>query len=344
LEIGYTWGGGAETHQLDMAANITCKNCGTVIEISEALSESIVATERLKYQKIELDLRKKANELEEKNRNIELVMQRQLDLERNTIRLKTAEEIAESQRLKDLEKDKMINDLKKSLEDAQRKATQGSQQLQGEILELDLESTLKSLFPMDQITPVAKGVLGADISHTVKSPLGSDCGVILWEIKRTKTWSDSWIGKLKEDLRSAKANIPAIVSDVVPETAKSGIGFVEGIWITTSKMAPALAMLLRKSLLDTARERATLSNQKEKSALLYSYVTGHEFSQNVEMMLETYKEMQEQITRERMAMERSWKLRETQVQKLMSGVSGVYGSLQGIAGPALQNIKQLELD
>ncbi len=171
MEIGYTWGGGAETHQLDMAANITCKNCGTVIEISEALSESIVATERLKYQKIELDLRKKANELEEKNRNIELVMQRQLDLERNTIRLKTAEEIAESQRLKDLEKDKMINDLKKSLEDAQRKATQGSQQLQGEILELDLESTLKSLFPMDQISPVTKSVLGDDISHTIKSPL-----------------------------------------------------------------------------------------------------------------------------------------------------------------------------
>lgn len=207
-----------------------------------------------------------------------------------------------------------------------------------------LESTLKSLFPMDLITPVAKGVLGADISHTVKSPLGADCGVILWESKRTKAWSDSWISKLKEDLRSAKANIPAIVSDVVPETAKSGIGFVEGIWVATAKMAPALAMLLRKSLLDTARERAAMSNQKEKSALLYGYVTGHEFSQNVEMMLETYKEMQELITKERMAMERSWKLRETQVQKLMSGVSGVYGSLQGIAGPALPNIKQLELD
>ncbi len=328
----------------NMAANIICKSCGNVIEISEALTESIVATEKSKYQKIELDLRKKANELEEKNRTMELSMQRQLDIERNNIRLQTAEEIAETQRLKDREKDKMIDDLKKSLEDAQRKATQGSQQLQGEILELDLESTLKSLFPMDTITPVAKGVLGADISHTIKSPLGSDCGVMLWEIKRTKSWSDSWIGKLKEDLRSAKANIPAIISEVVPESAKSGIGFIEGIWVATAKMAPALALLLRKSLLDTARERASLANQKEKSALLYAYVTSHEFSQNVEMMLETYSEMQEQITKERMAMERSWKLRESQVQKLMSGVSGVYGSLQGIAGPALQNIKQLELN
>lgn len=321
-----------------MAANIICKSCGNVIEISEALTESIVASERAKYQKTELELRKKANELEEKNHNFELTLQRQLDEERQKIRLKTAEEIAQTQRLKDLEKDKVINDLKKSLEDAQRKATQGSQQLQGEVQELDLENTLKAAFPTDIIEPVAKGILGADVRQIVKSPRGNDCGSILWESKRTKAWSDGWTAKLKEDLRSSKSNIPAIVSDMLPEEVKNGMGLYDGVWVCLPKFATTLALLLRKSLLDVAREKVITAGVQDKAGELYAYVTGHDFVNNVNAMIETYQEMQEQISKERMTMERIWKTREVQVTRLMSGVSGIYGSMQGIVGGNLADL------
>lgn len=329
-----------------MAANIICKSCGNVIEISEALTESIVATERLKYQKTELELRKKANELEEKSRTIELAMQRQLDLERNNIRLKTAEEIAETQRLKDLEKDKMINDLKKSLEDAQRKATQGSQQLQGEILELDLEESLRANFVGDEIIPIAKGVNGADIKQIVKSPkVGIDCGSILWESKRTKSWSDSWLAKLKEDVRSEKASIAAIVSEVLPESIrKSGIGLVDGIWVCEPKLAVSLGMLLAKALRDAAYQRLVSQNQTDKANQVYAYFTSHEFTHQVEAMMDAVSLMREQIAKERAAFERIWSGREAQITKLVSGVSGVYGSIQGLSGNALPEIKQLELE
>ncbi|MBI5358655.1 DUF2130 domain-containing protein [Candidatus Amesbacteria bacterium] len=328
-----------------MAANIICKSCGNVIEISEALTESIVATERLKYQKTELELRRRANELEEKNRNFELTLQRQLDEERNKIRLKAAEEIAETQRLKDLEKDKMINDLKKSLEDAQRKATQGSQQLQGEIQELDLEESLKINFPGDEIIPIAKGVNGADIKQIVKSPnTGVVCGSILWESKRTKAWSDGWIIKLKEDLRADKSNVAAIVSEIVPAEIKPGIGSKDGVWICTPKFIVPLGMLLAKGLRDAAYQRLVSQNQSDKAQAVYAYFTSHEFTSQVESMVESINLMREQIAKEKMALEKIWSAREAQIGKLSSGISGVYGSLSGIAGNALPEVKLLELE
>ena len=335
MGVGYT---------ANMTANITCKNCGNVIEISEALTESIVASERAKYQKTELELRKKANDLEEKSRNFELTLQRQLDSERNLIRQKAAEEFATSQRIKDLEKDKIVSDLKKSLEEAQRKATQSSQQLQGEVQELDLEQTLKNAFPDDDISPVAKGVLGADICQTVRSPRGNACGIILWESKRTKAWSDTWVSKLKDDLRAAKANIPVIVSEVLPEEIKSGMGYYDGIWVCLPKLAVSLSMLLRKSLLDVAREKIISAGLQDKAGELYAYVTGHDFVNNVNAMIETYQEMQEQISKERMTMERIWKTREVQVTRLMSGVSGIYGSMQGIVGGNLADLATHKID
>jgi len=293
-------------------------------------------------QKAELDIRKEKNKLDEERRTFELEKQRQMDKEREIIRQKTLEEAAEKSRLKEKEKDMVIDQLKKSLEDAQRKASQGSQQLQGEVQELDLEALFHSSFPQDAIEPVGKGVLGADIRQIVKSPMGVVCGTILWESKRTKQWSDGWITKLKNDVLSDKANIPAIISEVLPEEAKSGIGLKDGVWVASHKLAIPLATLLRKSLLDVAKQKKIKENQKTKAEDLYAYVTSHDFQHQVEAMIEIYQDMQTQIQKERIAYERSWKLREQQVNHLLSGVAGMYGSMQGIAGQALPSIKQLE--
>lgn len=293
-------------------------------------------------QKAELELRKEKNKLDEDKRTFELEKQRQMDKEREIIRQKTLAEASEKSRLKEKEKDMVIDQLKKALDDAQRKASQGSQQLQGEVQELDIESTFRQQFPQDEIEPVGKGVLGADIRHMVKSPMGIACGTILWESKRTKLWSDGWITKLKNDVLSDKANIPAIISEVLPDEAKSGIGLKEGVWVASPKLAVPLAILLRKSLLDVAKQKKIKENQQTKAEDLYAYVTSHDFQHQVEAMIEIYRDMQTQIQKERVAYERSWKLREQQVNHLLSGVAGMYGSMQGIAGQALPSIKQLE--
>jgi hypothetical protein len=293
-------------------------------------------------QKAELNIRKEKNKLDEERRVFELEKQRQMDKERELIRQKTLEEAAEKNRMKEKEKDMVIDQLKKALEDAQRKASQGSQQLQGEVQELDLESLFHQAFPQDIIEPVGKGVLGADIRQIVKSPMGVACGTILWESKRTKQWSDGWITKLKNDVLSDKANIPAIVSEVLPDEAKSGIGIMNGVWVASPKLSVPLAILLRKSLLDVAKQKKIKENQTSKAEDLYTYVTSHDFQHQVEAMIEIYRNMQSEIQKERVSFERSWKRREQEVNRLLSGVAGMYGSMQGIAGQALPSIKQLE--
>lgn len=347
---------------------IKCPYCGKPIEITEALTRQMEAElqEKMREQhqkdiallnqelalkekrleeaeKAELTLRKEKLLLEDEKKSFEVEKARQLDAEREKIR-KTAEEtILASHRLKEKEKDKMIDDLKKSLEDAQRKATQGSQQLQGEVAELDLEETLNNTFSSDIIEPIGKGVLGADIRQVVKSPGGKVCGTILWESKRTKAWSDGWITKLKEDMRNDKANIPAIISEELPEEAKTGMGLKDGVWVCSPKLFIPLAMLLRKSLIDAAYQKFVSDNRQTRAEQIYGYVTSHEFAQQVESMVEVYTDMLAQVNRERVAFEKSWKLREAQVRRLLSGVSGIYGQIQGAAGPALPPIKSLEL-
>lgn len=347
---------------------VNCPHCGKTISLDEALThqlnEQLLKTEREKHTKemellkeenahirkqkeaaeaLELRLRKEKELLEEQRRSWELEKQRQMDAERDKIYKKAAEDASETQRLKDKEYELKIEGLKKALEDAQRKASQGSQQLQGEAMEINLEETLRSTFPTDAILPVAKGVLGADVRHVVKSPRGAICGTILWEFKRTKAWSDGWITKLKQDMLSDKANLCAVVSDVLPDDAKNGLGQKDGVWVTSPKLIIPLAMLLRKSLYDVARQKSISQNRQTKAEALYSYVTSHEFAQQVESMVTTYQEMRTQIDRERMALEKSWKQREAQVTRLMNGISGIYGSIQDKAGPALPQIKNLEL-
>lgn len=341
---------------------ITCPHCHKPFELDELLThqikEEVLSGAQRKHeeemnkikkqleaaQNAELEIRKQKNVLDEEKRTFELDKQRQMDAERDKIRKATEEQLLEQIRLKEREKDKMIDDLKKSLEDAQRKASQGSQQLQGEVQELDLEETLRTTFPSDSIEPIGKGVLGADIRQTVKSPGGKVCGTILWESKRTKAWSDGWISKLKEDMRADRANIPAIISETLPDEAKTGMGIKDGVWVSSHKLFIPLAMLLRKSLIDAAYQKFVSDNRQTKAEQIYGYVTSHEFAQQVESMVEVYSEMLTQITKERVAFEKSWKLRESQVHRLLSGVSGIYGQIQGAAGPALPPIKSLELE
>lgn len=289
------------------------------------------------------ELMKQLREEKTARENAEVTMQKKLLEEQEKIRMKAKEEDSEKHRLELKEKETQLESMRKTIEELQRKGSVGSQQLQGEVQELDLEQTLRNAFPQDVIEPIGKGVLGADIRQMVKSPMGMDCGTILWESKRTKAWSDAWISKLKVDLIHDKAHIPAIISDTLPDEAKSGMGFKEGVWIASHKLALPMAALLRKSLLDAAKQKKIAGAQSSKAEELYGFVTSHDFQHQMEAMIETYQEMQKEIQKERVSFERSWKLREMQVNKLLTGVAGLYGSMQGIAGAALAPIKSLEL-
>lgn len=296
-----------------------------------------------KLQEFELRLREENRKLEEKKKEIEIEAARTLASERKKLEETISLQLTEQHRLKEKEKDKVIDDLKKALDDAQRKASQGSQQLQGEVKELDLESTLQSSFPHDAIEPVGKGVRGADVRQIVKSPRGTACGVILWESKRTKAWSDDWTVKLKDDLRAEKANIPVVITQTLPREAASGIGLKDGVWVCADSFLIPLATLLRQKLLEVAYQKAVSAHKGEKADFLYEYVTGHEFRQQVEAIVEVYQEMQLQIVRERAAFEKSWKAREAQTQRLLSATANVYGSMQGLVGSSLPQVKGLDL-
>lgn len=305
------------------------------------------AAEKDSSAKLRLQLGQMMTELrDERNAraNADIEAQKKIAAEEGRIREAATREADERQRLNMAAKDKTIGDMQKAMDDMQRKAAQGSQQLQGEIMELDFESSLTDAFRDDLIEPVAKGVRGGDIRQVVRSPRGKVCGVILWEIKRTKNWTDSWTGKLKEDLRNEKANLPVIVTEAMPKAATENIALVDGVWVCQPPLAIMLGTLLRKSLIDVGRQRAIGENRTTSAEALYGFVTSHEFVQQIEVMVETYQEMTMQVTKERVAYEKLWALREKQANRLMMGTANIIGSMQGQIGAAsMPRIKGLEL-
>lgn len=283
-------------------------------------------------------------ELTKAKENAEINADKKLLEKEEQIKEEANKSADERNRLKFAEYEKKLADTRKALDEAKRKSTQDSQQLQGEIMELDFEKTLTDKFRDDEIEPVAKGTKGGDIRQIVKSPRGTACGVMLWEIKRTKNWTEGWIAKLKGDLRAEKANIPIIVTEVMPKETNKDISQIEGVWVCKPNMAIVLAELLRKSLIDAGYQKALAENRGDKADALYSFVTSHEFAQQIESMVETYKEMTGQISSERAAFERLWAKREKQSQKLLLNTANIIGSMQGHIGQtSMPKIKGLEL-
>ena len=232
--------------------------------------------------------------------------------------------------------------MQRQIEELRRKAEQGSQQLQGEILELELEALPRSRFPRDQIEPVPKGELGGDVLHRVLGPSGQACGTILWESKRTKNWSDGWLPKLRDDRRNAKAEVALIVSTVLPKGVVA-FDLIEGVWATEPRFAVPLAIVLRQSLIEIRASRQTQEGQQTKMELVYRYLTGPRFRHRIDAIVEKFTGMQNDLDRERKTMMRLWAKREEQLRGVLDSAAGLYGDLQGIAGRAIQHIEALDI-
>ena len=274
---------------------------------------------------------RKERELADKERELDLTIETRIYDATSTIRSSALRESDEANRLKLLEKDTLLQQLETKVADLQTKLTQGSQQSQGEVQELDLEQQLRAKFPHDQIGEVAKGVNGADITQEVMSPSGHHTGLILWESKRTKRWSDGWLPKLRDDGRKAHADLLVIVSAALPEEVES-FYCIDNVWVCSPQAAVPMAMALRTTLLAVHNVKQTQAGMATKAESVYSYVTGPQFKHRVEALVEAFTTMQEELTAEQKATQRQWAKRAVQIERVLTSTSGMFGDLQGIAG------------
>ena len=293
-------------------------------------------------QQAQAELIKKQRELDDAKRELELTVEKRVQEGLGDVREKAKREAEEGLKLKVMEKDQTIASMQQKIEELKQKAEQGSQQLQGEVQELELENLLRAKFPFDSIEPVPKGEFGGDVLQRVVSQSGQPSGTILWESKRTKNWSDGWLVKLREDQRTAKAEISVLVSQVLPKGVEA-FDVIDGVWVTSPRAALPVATVLRHTLLQVGMARQVSEGQQTKTEMIYQYLTGPRFRHRVEAIVEAFSTMQEDLDKERKAIMKQWAKREEQIERVMGATVGMYGDLQGIAGKSLQEIEGLEL-
>ena len=271
-------------------------------------------------QNAQAELIRKQRELDDAKREMELTIEKRIQVSLTTVHDKAKQEGEEGMRLKVVEKEQQIASMQRQIEDLKRKAEQGSQQLQGEAQEIELEAILNGKFPQDIIEPVPKGEFGGDLLHRVIGPLGQHCGTILWESKRTKNWSEAWLSKLRSDQRSAKAEIALIVSNALPKGLTT-FDLIDGVWVAEPKYAVPIAVALRHALIELHNARQAGEGQQTKMEQVYRYLTGPGFRHRIEAIAEKITEMQDDLGRERRAITRMWAKREAQI----NGVIEFYG-------------------
>jgi hypothetical protein len=283
------------------------------------------------YRSQELKLRQDMNKLDEDRKEFEITLQRQLNREKEKIQ----KQISDNFNLREAELRKKIEDAQKSNEDLKRKLEQGSSQLQGEVLELEIEETLTASFPLDEVVEVKKGVRGADVIQTVMTRTGTICGKLIWEAKRAENWSNSWITKLKDDQHEAGAEIAVLVATAFPRDTREPFIFDDDIWIVRPYAVRPVAEALRMTLIEKQKQKLTEHGKNEKMEALYDYLCSPQFAQKIRGVIDAYQTMKVDLEKEKAAMQRLWKKREAQLDRITSNMMGMSGELQGIAEDSL---------
>jgi len=314
----------------------------TVVKIKALEEESRIKTQQLQtLQKKELDLLRDKNALEEKQKNMEVEIEKRFLEKRKEIEESAIKKEQEIFDLKTKEYKLQMEQQQKLIEELKRKSEQGSMQLQGESQELLLEEILQSYFPFDIIEEVEKGVEGADCIQVIRNNSGTICGKIVYESKRTKAWSNGWIDKLKADMRNSGSDVAILVTQVFPKDMEK-FGEKDGVWICTFNEVSSVAQLLRNGIIKIYEAQKSQENKGDKMQLLYNYLTGIEFRGQMESIVEGFMAMKQSIMKERIQMEKLWKEREKQLEKVLLSTSGLYGSVKGIAGAGVSNIPLLD--
>jgi hypothetical protein len=347
---------------------VRCPKCNHEFEVTDAIRHQIEESIRTSITKqIEEEYKEKLqSRLEEEERKAKLLLKREQEIqkekemierarkslddelakrladEKKAIEAKILEQITEEHKLKDLEKDKKISDLMEALEKARRKASQGSQQIQGEVMELEIEDLLRREFTDDKIEEVKKGQRGADIIQRVIDKKGRHCGTILWESKNAQ-WSNSWISKLRDDQRQAKAELAVLVVEDAPEWLDTFV-YRDRVWITKRRFVLAIATALRFDLIHIYFERSAHIGKNDKKEVLYQYLTGNEFRQRIEAIVDSFTLLSEGIEREKRFFNIKWAREEKEIRKIIDNTYGMWGELQAVTNSSLPAIKNLELE
>ncbi|MGC8617314.1 MAG: DUF2130 domain-containing protein [Thermoplasmata archaeon] len=320
-------------------------------EINEELSSKIAEMEdkinvKEKHlqeaRKMESEERKRRLEMEEMIREQKLASERQIEEERKKIQEKLRKEYDEEYNLERRENQEKIDGLMKKVQELNQKLEQGSQQVQGEVLEGELEDRVRAAFPYDSLDPVPQGTKGPDLIQVVRNSSGAESGKIAWEAKRTKEWSDEWIVKLKEDMVKYGAEVGIIVTKALPKEI-STFGLKDGIFVTRFEDAIPLAIIARMNLIELARQKRLGEGSNETKEILYRYLTSTQFRQRVEAVAEGIVRMKNDIDAERRSMERQWAKRTKEIERTIVNFSGMFGDLQGIIGNSLPSVKTLGL-
>lgn len=311
----------------------------------KALAEELLEKDAKlnEFRAQEMELRKQKRVLEEQQANMDIELQRKLEDERT----KMFDQInaTETARFSMIEAEykKKIDDAQKANDELSRKLHQGSQQLQGEVLELELENVLTSSFLHDQIDEVKKGQRGADVLHTVRTVQGIECGKIIWEAKRAENWTEKWLHKLKDDQQEAKADIAVLVTTVMPKGTNDVIVRIGDVWVVSPQLIKPVAEMLRVVLLEANKLKMVNTGRNEKMELLYNYLSSTQFSQKIRTMLEAFESMRTDLEAEKRAMQKIWSKRQTQIERVTTSMTTVVGELQGIAHEALPQLESVEM-
>ncbi|MBP9690580.1 DUF2130 domain-containing protein [Candidatus Woesebacteria bacterium] len=312
------------------------------LEIKNTQNEaSELKTQKQKLQDQLLELNRMMRRLEDANKEKELEMEKRFREGQEKVREVEQKRVEEQYHMKMLEQEKKLTDAIKANEDLRRKLEQGSQQMQGEVYELAIEEMLTKEFPHDEIREVPKGVNGADIIQIVKNRSGQTCGTIIWEMKRTKNWSNQWIPKLKSDMRQVKADLAILVSEVTPEDV-SHFGLIDGVWVCHFDFISGLAYALRAQLLEVAHIKSSQKGQEGKMAMLYEYVISNEFKHRVLAIREAFTNMQDEIEKERRWFALKWAREEKNLRSVLDTTFGMQGELESIVGKSLPQLEPAE--
>lgn len=330
--------------QQDLQEQIRKSVAGDYENKVKMLQEAVLdGEEKVKLARAkEMEILQLQKQLKNQKDELELQLEKKLLERTKEIEEREGKRAQELQELKLKEKEHQIDQMKKLIEEMKRKSEQGSMQLQGEVQELALEEMLRATFPYDLINEVGKGIKGADAIHQVNNHLGQCCGTIIYESKRTQAFTESWIEKLKADMRKTGADIAVIVTQTMPRDMER-FGQRNGVWVCNFQEAVSLAQVLRDGLIKIYQASKSQENKGEKMQMLYDYLTGNEFHQQVEAIVEGFMHIKNGINKERIQMEKLWKEREKQLEKAMLNTTHMYASVKGIAGAAISEVKQLEM-
>lgn len=321
------------------AADLQAKEAETA-ELRRNLEVNSAKLAEAQQQQAEVMRQQRA--LDDQKRELDLTVEKRVQASLDQIQTKARQEADEAARLRVAQKDQTIESMARTIEELKRKAEQGSQQSQGEVLELELEILLRRRFPMDLVEPVGKGELGADVVQQVNGSIGQAAGIILWESKRTKAWSDGWLAKLRDDQRRCGADVALIISQALPKHVEH-FDLVDGVWVAHPRYALPVAVALRQTLIEVSGSRSAQQGQQTKMEQAYQYLTGIKFRQRVEAVIEKFNDMREDLDKERKFMGRQWAKRETQILSVIESTVGMVGDLQAIAGKAMPEIPSLDM-